>query len=76
MTRTEYLVSWNPPDELLAILHLQDERIHPWAHQYENKKLAEEHKDRALITLMLIFRDAGLDPNLIKVETTEVQYEP
>ena len=74
--RTEYLVSWSPPDELLAILHLQDERIHPWAHQYEDEKLAKEHVDRALVTLMLIFRGAGLDPDLIKVETTEVRYEP
>lgn len=74
--RTEYLVSWDPPDELLAILHLHDERIHPWSHQYEDAQMAREHESRALVTLSFIFREAGLDHSLIKVVTSAVQYDP
>lgn len=72
--KTEYLVSWQPPDDLLAMLRLHEPDIRPWAHQYESAALAREHTSRALITLTFIFREAGPDLSLAKIETTEVQY--
>lgn len=72
--RTEYIVKWAPPDDLLAMLQLHDPDLRPFEHQYADKHEAQQHASRAIITLSLLFRRVGLDLALVKLENTEVEY--
>lgn len=74
--KTEVLVSWNPPQELLVAVNLASaHELKAWEHIYENEEMAKDAAARATATLGLIFKEYGFDPNLVKIDVQVSKYD-
>lgn len=74
--KTEVVVSWNPPQELLVAVSLASgHELKTWEHIYEDEAMARDAATRATATLGLIFKEYGFDPDLVKIDVKVFKYD-